>query len=67
MNYNTPPPRNSKIFLRNVALNFCPSGNITRDKRFGTRLVPHPNFAPFHSAKLLLSRYVKRNFGQQII
>ena len=28
---------------------------ITRDIRFGARLAPHPNFAPFHFAKLRIS------------
>jgi len=31
------------------------SGHITRDMRFGARLAPHPNFAPFHFAKLRIS------------
>ena len=41
---------------------FSRSGHLTWDKRKNARLAFFPNFAPFHSAKLLLSRYVKRNF-----
>ena len=32
------------------------SGRITRDMRFSPRLGLHPNFAPFHSAKLRISQ-----------
>ena len=41
------------------------SGRLTRDKRKNARLAFFPNFAPFHSAKLFLSRNVVRNcFGR---
>jgi len=48
-----------KIFLRNVALNFCPSGNITRINRLRSPAVRSVQTLP--SAKLRLMRYVRRN------
>lgn len=38
------PPKYAKASLRSHSTSFR-SGHITRDKRFGTRLMPHPNFS----------------------
>ena len=50
--------KNEKYFLNSshAALSsFQSSGRITRDIQFSPQLGLHPNFAPFHSAKLRIS------------
>jgi hypothetical protein len=52
---------NSKIFLRNVALNFCPSENITRINRLRSVAPRSVQICSATPRKLRLMRYVMCN------